>query len=168
MPFNSLCSAVKLVMTIIMRTFAMFFLSCSDCPLIISRLFDMHNWTWFHDNSFGPGVPLGHLHSCPPLSSVSLESEAHSWPSEGAVPVNLSIIMDEVLKHLHWQCMALQTSREHPSCQWASPESFVELGDKSLCWCFPSGWYWSTGVQWTSKMRQSPLSASRVFFFFFV
>lgn len=142
-----------------------FFLSCSYWPLIISRLFDMHNWTWFHDNSFGPGVPLGHLHPCPPLSSVSLESETHSWPSEGAVPVNLSVIMDEVLKHLHWQCMALQTRGEHPSCQRASPESFVELGDKSLCWCFPSGWYWSTGVQWTSKMRQSPLSASRFFFF---
>lgn len=59
-------------MTIIMRTFAMFFLSCSYCPLIISRLFDMHNWTWFHDHSFWPGVPLGQKHTAGHLRGPSL------------------------------------------------------------------------------------------------
>jgi len=49
--------------------------------------------------------------------------------------VNLSI-MDEVLKHLNWQPMALKTRGKH---QYTSPESFAELKDKSFCWCFPSG-----------------------------
>lgn len=109
--YNRLClltacksSVIKIVLTIIMKSFLLcFFIFIFFLALTFHLLFPDCLTCIIgsdHDNSFGPWIPLGHLHLRSPLNSVRLESKTLSWPFEEAIPVNLSI-MDEVLKHLN-------------------------------------------------------------------